>query len=258
MRIVFFGATELGSKCCRLIIEKKLADVTGIFTIPREFNISYSEEPVKNVNFADMHSLGKEFDIPVITVTEKIKEYHSKIESFKPDLIVVIGWYYMIPASIRKLAPLGAVGIHASLLPKYRGGAPLVWAIINGEKESGISLFYLDDGVDTGDVIAQAKLLIEDNDKIGTVIEKIIPLSLQMLEEYIPMIGSGTAPRIKQAEDEATIYPQRSPEDGVIDWEQSPEQIRNFIRAQSKPYPGAFTIINKKKVTLWDADIKKI
>ena len=141
MKIVFFGATELGYKCCRLIVEEKLADVCGIFTIPKEFNISYSQKPVNNVNYADFRDFEKEFGIPVKEVTGNMKSYTADIGALAPDLILVIGWYYMVPKQIRDLAPKGCAGMHASLLPKYRGGAPLVWAVINGETKTGLSFF---------------------------------------------------------------------------------------------------------------------
>ncbi len=255
MNIVFFGATELGYKCCRQIVENKLANVCGIFTIPKEFNISYSDIPVSNVNFADFHELGREFGIPVKDVTGKMGSYTESIKDLNPELIVVIGWYYMIPENIRNIASKGCVGMHASLLPKYRGGAPLVWAIINGEEKTGLTFFYLDDGVDSGDIIAQNEIEIYLNENIKDIIDKVTVAALNITNEYIPLLASGTAPRIKQDETKATYFPQRKPEDGLIDWSWDTKKIKDFLRAQTKPYPGAFTILNGKKLTIWDADI---
>lgn len=258
MKIVFFGATELGYKCCRLIIENKLAEVCGIFTIPKDFNISYSEKPVSNVNFADFRDFEKEFGIPVKDVTGKMNEYTSDIAALKPDLILVIGWYYMVPKQIRELAPLGCAGMHASLLPRYRGGAPLVWAMINGETKTGLSFFYLDEGTDTGDIIAQEEIEINRDDHIKDILEKVTDAALKIIKKYVPLLANGNAPKLKQNENDATYVPQRKPEDGEIDWTRSAEEIYNFIRAQSKPYPGAFTIINGKKIKIWNADITDI
>lgn len=255
MRIVFFGATELGYKCCKRIIEKKLAEIVGIFTIPKEFNISYSDKPVTNVTFADFHKLGKEYNIPVVDVVDKMASYKDKVNEFKPDFLLVIGWYYMLPKSIRDLAKKGCAGFHSSLLPKYRGGAPLVWAMTNGEKETGLSFFYLEEGIDEGDIIAQKKITIEEEDTIKTLIDKTTIEALSIIDEYIPKLVDGTAPKIPQDNSKATTVPQRSPEDGEIDWSWDSERIKNFIKAQTKPYPGAFTIINGKKIIIWDADI---
>ncbi len=258
MNLVFFGASELGYQCCRLIFEKQLANIVGIFTIPREFNISYSDKPVRNVLFKDFHALGEKYKTPVIEITGKMRTYQKQLETLKPDFMLAIGWYYMIPKTLREIAPLGCAGIHASLLPKYRGGAPLVWAIINGETESGVSFFYFESGVDTGDIIAQKKFPIAPEETIKEILGKATEASLNVIEEYIPKIARGAAPRIPQNHEEATSFPQRSPEDGEIDWSWEPQKIRNFIRAQTKPYPGAFTIIKGKKVTIWNADIIEV
>ncbi len=258
MKLVFFGATELGYKCCRFIIEKKLAEVLCIFTIPQEFKINYSKSPVKNVLFADFFDFKREFNIPVIEITDKMISYKHDIEKFNPDFMLVIGWYYLIPKSLREIAPMGCAGMHSSLLPKYRGGAPLVWAIINGEKETGLTFFYLDDGVDDGDIIAQKKISIKPNDTIQELINKTAAASLSIIEEFLPRISDGTAPRIKQDHSKATVVPQRKPEDGLINWDWNTKRIKDFIRAQTKPYPGAYTVIKGKKITIWDAEIVDI
>jgi methionyl-tRNA formyltransferase len=254
MRIVFFGASDLGYQCCETLI-KMGQNVVGIFTIPKQFNISYSKDkPVNNVLFRNFHELGDHYAIPVIEVEGKMANYFDQLAKLEPDFLLVIGWYYMIPKSFRELAIKGCAGIHASLLPKYRGGAPLVWAMINGEKETGISFFYFSDGVDDGDLIAQVKFPIEESDTIKQLLDKTQQSSLRIIEEYIPKISNGTALRYSQ-KGEPTYVPQRKPEDGLIDWSWDKEKIKRFINAQTKPYPGAFTIIEGKKVIIWDADI---
>jgi methionyl-tRNA formyltransferase len=158
MKIVFMGASELGWECCRRLLEIE-QEVVGIFSIPEEFRISWSSEPVRNVRYKSFEDLAKHHSIPLVYVTQKMSspEYLEALQRLRPDILIVIGWYYLLPRSVRELAPKGAVGIHASLLPKYRGGAPLVWAMINGETEAGVSLFYLNDGVDDGDLIGQSR-----------------------------------------------------------------------------------------------------
>lgn len=259
MRVLFFGASELGYDCCESLISCN-TDIVGIFTIPREYSIKYKDEKerisLKNVTFKDFNELGNKYNIPVTTVEGNLSAHLEYIQKLKPDLILVIGWYYMIPKVIMDLPSKGAIGIHASLLPKYRGNAPLVWAIINGETKSGVSLFYFDDGVDTGDIIAQKKFSISPSDTIKEVLKKTKKCSKDILLEYIPLLEKGIAPRIKQDHSKATIFPKRTPKDGEIDWALPGDQIKNFIRAQTRPYPGAFTIIQGKKVTIWDADIE--
>lgn len=255
MRTIFFGANDLGYRCCERLIERG-EHIVGLFTIPREFRISYSPDaPVTNVLFRDFHELGDRFRIPVVDVTGKMGTYVDAVRELKPDLIVVIGWYYMIPRAIRDLAPKGCVGIHGSLLPLYRGGAPLVWAMINGETEAGVTLFHFSDGVDDGDVIAQKSFPIERSDTIREVVDKATRASVEIVEEYVPRLAAGTAPRTPQDHSRATVVPQRDPSDGLIDWKWDAERIDNFIRAQTKPYPGAFTVIGDKRVTIWSADV---
>ncbi len=233
--------------------------VVGMLSIPREFTISYSATPVRNVNYRGFEDLAERHGVPLAYVTSSNPEaYLETLRSWKPDLGIVIGWYFLIPAAVRQLFPLGMTAVHASLLPKYRGNAPLVWAILNGERETGVSLFYLDNGVDSGDIVAQRSFPIAVDDTIRTVYETATTAALEMLTEAIPLLRSGTAPRTPQNHSLATQFPARRPEDGLIDWEQSPESLRNFIRAQTRPYPGAYAVINGKKVTLWDADIQEI
>lgn len=152
----------------------------------------------------------------------------------------------MLPKSTRELTRYGAWGIHASLLPKYAGGAPLNWAIINGEKETGVTLFRMDDGVDDGDIISQKSFLIEFEDTINEIYQKATIASKEILNEVLLNIDNiKFKPQDKR---KIEIYPQRKPDDGEIDLSKTSIEIYNFIRAQSSPYPGAFikTVDGKK------------
>ena len=253
MRIIFMGASDLGWECCRVLFEIG-QNLVGIFSIPREFRISWSPTPVTNVRYKSFQDLAEAHCVPLINVTAKLSDpsYKEIIRKLEPDIFIVIGWYYMIPRSIRELAPLGAVGVHASLLPKYRGGAPLVWAIINGETQSGVSLFCFDDGVDTGDVIGQKSFSIEFKETIAEVIQKTTQSSVQLVREFIPLVAGGHMPRMPQDHQSATLVPQRKPEDGWIDWRsKSSLQVYNWVRAQSRPYPGAWTSVGNEEVKVW-------
>jgi methionyl-tRNA formyltransferase len=257
MRVVFMGASELGFDCCKAILDAN-HNLVGIFTIPQRFDIKYKDQTekvqVRNYLFKDFRSF-ESAGVPVVVVEDKMSAYYDELKRMQPDLILAIGWYYMIPQQMIDLASKGAVGIHGSLLPKYRGNAPFVWAMINGEKETGVSLFYFEKGVDEGDIIAQGKIIINDADTIKEVLEKAKEASIRILLEYLPQLKDGIAPRIPQDHSQATIFPKRAPEDGKIDWSWDAARIKNFIRAQTKPYPGAFIIVNDKKVVIWDADI---
>ena len=257
MRIVFMGATELGWNCCRALLEVGQKGV-GLFSIPQQFRISWSPVPVTNVQYKSFEDLAATHNVPLVYVTGKMtdSEYAEALRDMRPDIILVVGWYYILPRSLRELAPLGAAGVHASLLPKYRGGAPLVWAIINGETETGVTFFHFADGVDDGDIIGQAKFEINFEEDIANMIEKAACASASLLSQYVPMLAKGTAPRIPQDHSHATFVPQRKPDDGIIQWRQlSAGRAYDWVRAQTRPYPGAFTFFGEEKVTIWKSTL---
>jgi methionyl-tRNA formyltransferase len=186
---------------------------------------------------------------------KSISAYLELLEELKPDIILVMGWYYMVPEKIRNSAKYGAWGIHASMLPKYAGGAPLVWAIINGEDSTGVTLFKLDNGVDDGDIIIQKEIPIKFEETINDVYEKVIIVSKEILLNAINSID--TIIPIAQDKSIIEVFPQRSPDDGEIDFSKPSKIIYNFIRAQSAPYPGAFfRTVDGKKIIIEKARIK--
>ena len=258
LKFIFLGATEFSKELLMHLINNGFIP-EAIFAIPREFYILYRNKGIRrkviNFNYANLKSISEKFNIPYFEINgekgKKLKDYREVIKSISPHLILVLGWYYMVPKSIRSIAPFGAWGIHASLLPKYAGGAPLVWAIINGEKETGVTLFKLSDGIDDGDIIAQRSFTIDFYDSIKDVYRKAIKASKDILLDSLINID-----KIKfkpQDKSKIEVYPQRTPEDGKIDWNGSVIEIYNFIRAQTNPYPGAFTFLNGHKLIVWKA-----
>lgn len=255
IRIVFLGSTVFGLRCLERLIGLSDCEVVGILTTPDVFTISYRPEGVRNVMYADFHPLAACEKIPIVVLRGPMTDpnVYSTIESWKPDLIVVAGWYHLVPKEIRSIAP--AVGLHASLLPDYSGGAPLVWAIINGEDRTGITLFMLDDGVDSGGIIGQRDLPIYLNDTIATLYRRVEREGLALLEEHIPRISWNEAVTTVQDNSKRRVMPQRKPQDGLIDWNWSAWRLYNFIRAQSEPYPGVFTFLAGEKLTIWEAKL---
>ncbi len=259
MKGIFLGCTTFSEELLKRIIEVDAFEIQAIFSIPKAFKISYSEEEIVNSMYADLKPYADELNVPFVEINSeegrRLKDHVPLIRELSPDVMLVLGWYYMVPAEVRELAKSGAWGIHASLLPKYAGGAPLVWAMIEGETETGVTLFKLDDGIDDGDIIDQKKFTIDDDDTISEVYDKAILASKEILADAL-----NTYPNINfspQDKSGVKVWPQRSPEDGRIDWNWDSKRIRNFIRAQTRPYPGAWTEINGKKVTIWDADISQ-
>lgn len=248
MKIVFLGSTKFSEELLVFLINKGF-EISAVFTIPKEFTVRGTEK-VKNSNFVCLKQISKENNIPLYYVDEKNKlsSYENIIKDIEPDIILVLGWYYIVPKAIRDIPKYGACGIHASLLPKYAGWAPLVWAVINGETETGVTFFRFDDSVDGGDIISQESFAIEYEDTIKEVYEKATKKSAEVLLNSLPILDSIEFK--KQDKSQLEIWEKRTPEDGEIDMSKSSLDIYNFIRAQSSPYPGAFirTIDGKKLI----------
>lgn len=245
-RVVFIGSKKLGLRILNELCNSYSKDVAAIITHD-------DSSDLRSVLKEYIH-LAKKYNIE-IKILKKPSELEKKIESLKPALGIVVGWYWIINDKTISLFDKGLVGLHGSLLPKYRGMAPFVWQIINGLKESGISLFYIESGVDTGDIIGQEKFIISNDEYIENVLEKAENSSIKLFLKYFPMLIANNAPRKSQNHSLASFCSKRNPEDGIIDWSDSNENIYNFVRAQSKPYPGAYFYLNKKKIIVWRARI---
>lgn len=211
------------------------------------------------MNFSDLLPLAEKYSIPLFLLDEEksttLKNFEQYFSENSFDFCLVAGWYHMIPKFVRNSCKLGAWGLHASLLPNYAGGAPLSWAIINGEKESGVTLFKLSDGVDDGDIIAQESFSIEHDETIKEIYKKATDVSKTLLSNAFKNVNElKYTPQNKKLRKR---FPQRKPDDGEINLNSKGIDIYNFIRAQSDPYPGAFIRTNDgKKIIIEKARIE--
>lgn len=169
------------------------------------------------------------------------------------DLMFGVSWRYLIPARVYQRPRLGTFVFHDSLLPAYRGFAPTVWAMINGEDQTGVTLFEIADEVDSGDIVDQEPVSIGPDDTISLVLERVTQTYLTLLERNLGRLLEGTVPRYPQDHAEASYTCKRLPEDNQIDWTASSERIYNLIRAVTKPYPGAYTYLAGQKLQVWSA-----
>lgn len=241
-RTLFIGSKKIGF--LTLVELKALAPeaLIGVLTVDdRTDSRSYFE------NFRDFCRSTK---VPLIVGKSNI-DIEKVVKELSPNLCIVCCWYRLIKPDLLASMPLGVYGIHNSLLPRYRGGAPLVWAMLSGEKTAGTTFFRFGSGMDDGYIVGQSSFSIHKNDYIEDCMKKAEDAAIRMVNKYYCNILKGRVRLKGQNHSDATYCAQRNPEDGEIDWSQHAETIYNFIRAQSNPYPGAFTWIGKEKITLW-------
>lgn len=254
-RVVFIGSSRWGLNALRVLTELPDVEVVGAVTNPAVFKISYRPDGVKNVHHADVAAFCETSGIPVYIMgadeSMKSPELYSQLENWGPDSFFALGWYHVIPKLIRELAPV--LGIHYSLLPDYAGGAPLVWALINQEQTVGATLFELDGGIDTGPIIGQTEVAVAPRERIGELYERVGHASLAMLRRDLPRFARGELKAVPQTGAGRRVFPQRGPEDGIIDWNQSAMQIDAFVRAQTRPYPGAYFEHCGEAIKVWEA-----
>jgi methionyl-tRNA formyltransferase len=204
--------------------------------------------------YTALEPLAAEHGIPLVSVRDmRGREALNLLAQNNPDLVLEVGWSHRIPKPILDLPHLGAIGIHNSLLPGNRGMASLNWALIRGETVWGTTLFYLEESIDSGEIIAQRSYQITAQDDINTLFAKADTAAVAMLRDILPKIRAGTSPRTPQDPALVSWLPRRRPEDGKIDWRQDAKAIYNLVRALKSPYPNAFTFLRGKKICIADA-----
>ena len=191
-------------------------------------------------------------NIPVLQ-PEKIREIKDTLVQLNPDLFCVVAYGKILPKDILDIPKLGSINVHGSLLPQYRGAAPIQWAVLNGDKTTGITTMYMDEGMDTGDIILKQEVEIGENETTGELWKRLSKIGGELLTETVDKIEKGIAPRTKQGKD-FTLAPMLKKEISKIDWEnKTAQEIKNLIRGLN-PIMGAYTTYNNKKIKIWKAD----
>ena len=201
-------------------------------------------------------ALEKELNIYQPEKVKKNTEFIDEIKNLNPDVICVVAYGKILPKEILEIPKLGCVNVHGSLLPKYRGAAPIQRAVLNGDKVTGITTMYMDEGMDTGDMILKEEVTIGEDETTGELWDRLSKIGGNLLVETLNKIEQGTAPREKQGEN-YTMAPMLDKTMAKIDWEnQTAEQIKNLVRGLN-PIMGAYTFLNDKKIKFWKVDIAK-
>lgn len=247
MKIVFMGTPDFAVPCLEALVDAghELLLVVTQPDRPKGRGNQVMAPPVK--------VRAVELGLPMAQpVKIKTPEFTAKLRELAPDLMVVVAFGQLLSQEILDIPRYGCVNVHASLLPKYRGAAPIHWAVINGETETGITTMYMDIGLDTGDMILKDTLNIGPEDTVGQVHDALAPLGARLLRETVELIAQGQAPRLVQDNDQATYSPKIAREQEVIDWSKDAQAIVNHIRGMN-PWPVAFTTYQDKVLKLWRA-----
>jgi len=240
-KIVFLGSKTLGVRILDALATAAPGSVAAAITI--------DDCADSRSRFDALAGAASQHRIPLRVARDR-RHAEALIRDEAPDLCFVACWYWLVSPDLLGAVPRGFIGIHNSLLPKYRGGAPLVWALINNEREVGVSLFAFRDGIDDGPVWLQAKISVGPDDYIGEVLERLECETLRTFRDHLPELLRGDVTLREQQHDQATYCAQRLPEDGEVDWSRPAERVFNFVRAQTPPYPGAFTFAGDRRMTI--------
>ena len=250
MKIIFMGTPDFAATSLEALINSNY-NIEAVVTNtdkPKGRGMKMLYTPVKEV------ALSK--DIPIFQ-PEKVRnniEFINKIKEINPDVICVVAYGKILPKEILDIPKYGCINVHASLLPKYRGAAPIQWAILNGDKETGVTTMYMDVGMDTGDMILTQKVQIGENETTGELWNRLSEIGANLLVETLKQIEQGIAPRIPQGND-YTVAPMLEKEMSKIDWEnKTAEEIKNLVRGLN-PIMGAYTYLNGKKIKFWKAEV---
>ena len=246
MKVVFMGTPDFAVPVLQGLIDNY--DVVGVVSQPdkrvgRHLELRYT--PIKE--------LALKYNIPVFQ-PEKIRVEYDDILALEPDIIITCAYGQIIPKEILDYPKLGCINVHASLLPKYRGGAPIHWSIINGDKETGITIMYMDVGMDTGDIISQESIPILDSDNLESIHDKLSTLGSKLLLDTLPSIIDGTNDRLKQNEDEVTFAYNIKREEEHVDFNKTSREVFNLIRGLS-PVPSSNAIIDDEEMKILESKI---
>ena len=250
LNIIFMGTPDFAKESLKCLVEAKhniLAVVTNPDK-PQGRGMKMVASPVKQYALEN----GLEIYQP-----EKVRnntEFIEKMKALKPDVICVVAYGKILPQELLDIPKLGCINVHGSLLPKYRGAAPIQWAVLNGDKTTGITTMYMDAGMDTGDMILKQEVEIGEDETTGELWDKLTKIGGELLVKTLDLIEQGKAPKEKQGED-FSVAPMLNKEMAKIDWEnKTAQEIKNLVRGLN-PIMGAYTFLNGSKIKFWKVDI---
>jgi methionyl-tRNA formyltransferase len=247
MRTVWVSDDVIGRDCLEAAAESG-AEIVGVITLPELTTVDRSAR-CRFDDVAAAHDAAY-LETRDINAPETI----NALRALEPELVFVVGWYQLVRDPFIQAAREGVFGMHPTLLPRHRGRASIPWAILSGLARTGVTLFeILDETADSGAIVGQAVVGIEPDDTATTLFDRLAAAHLDLIREYVPQLLARTAPRIPQDPLRASVWHRRRPEDGIIDWETRAPYLHDWVRAQTRPYPGAFTFLGDEKIVVWRA-----
>lgn len=252
LNILFMGTPDFAQESLKCLVDEKY-NIVGVVTNPdrpKGRGMKMIASPVKE------YALEKGLDVYQPERVRKNIEFIEKIKELNPDIICVVAYGKILPKEILDIPKYGCVNVHASILPKYRGAAPIQWAVLNGDKVTGVTTMYMDVGMDTGDTILVEETKIGEEETTGELWNRLSKIGGNLLVKTLKQIEEGTAPRKKQGED-FTMAPMLNKEMSKIDWEnKTAVEIHNLVRGLN-PIMGAYTFLNDKKIKIWKAKVRE-
>jgi methionyl-tRNA formyltransferase len=246
--VVVCAYSEVGHACLEELLELG-ADVRLVVT--------HDDAPGEAIWFSSVVDRARAAGIPVIQPFDvNAPDSVARIAETEPDLLFSFYFRQMIKTALLGLPRLGALNLHGSLLPNYRGRAPVNWVLVHGEQETGVTLHYMDPKPDHGDIVARRAVPITRDDTALTLTRKLAAAGRAVLREMLPRLLEGTAPRQRQDHSRSHYFGGRKPADGEIDWSAPAETARNLVRAVTRPWPGAFTWYRDRKLLIWRAETR--
>ena len=232
MHAVVFAYHDVGVNCLKALLSAG---------IQIDLVVTHQDDPNENVWFGSVAKLCTEKNIPYITPNaNELVDLIPKLQALAPDYIFSFYYRFMIPEQILKCAKIAALNMHGSLLPKYRGRAPVNWAILHGETETGATLHVMEAKPDAGDIVGQAAVSIDPDETATEVFGKVSQAAVTVIEQVLPSLIQGNIPRKPNELHKGSYFGGRKPADGQIHWDQAAKQVHNLVRAVAPPYPGAF------------------
>ena len=250
MKILFMGTPDFAQASLSALYDAKY-DIVGVVTNPdkpKGRGMKLVASPVKEF------AMQKGLKIYQPTKIKNNEEIIEEIKKLNPDVICVVAYGKILPKEIISIPRLGCINVHASLLPQYRGAAPIQWAVLNGDKKTGVTTMYMDEGMDTGDMILKQEVDIGEEETTGELWERLASIGANLLVETLKQIEKGIAPRQKQGED-FSLAPMLNKEMAKINWSaKTAQEIKNLVRGLN-PIMGAYTFLNDKKIKFWKVDV---